>query len=98
MTDIAKKTEIKQVRYMMSQHPEPPFLLFRWVYDTGAKPPINEFRRFDPEVGEWVLHDNDFIRDNFMGYKFDLKIVDPVPTDEEAMELATVGWRAKRFV
>jgi len=97
MTDIVTKKRIKQVRYMLSKHSEAPFLLFRWEYDTAAKPPVNEFRRFDPEAGEWVIHDNDFIRDNFMGYKFDLKTIDPVPTDEEAIELATVGWRAKRF-
>lgn len=88
---------INQTRFMMSVHPNPPFLLFRWVYKTGIKTPINEFRRFDPKLGEWVPHDNDFIRDNFMGYKFDLKHVDTVHTDEEAMELATVGWRAMRF-
>ena len=82
---------------MMSQHPEPPFLLFRWVYDTAADPAINEFKRFDGELGTWVEHDNGFIRDNFMGHKFDLKNIDPVPTDEEAIELVAVGWRAKRF-
>lgn len=82
---------------MMSVHPNPPYQLYRWVYDTTAEPAINQFMRFDPEVGAWVEHDNDFIRDNFMGYKFDLKNVDDVPTDEEAIELTTVGWRSKRF-
>ena len=82
---------------MMSKHPNPPFLLFRWTYKTGLKVPINKFERFDSKLGEWVEHDNDFIRDNFFGYKFDLTDIDPVPTDAEAIELVSVGWRAKRF-
>ncbi len=97
MKELIKKAGIKQVRYMMSQHPEPPFLLFRWVYDSTASPVIDEIMRFDPELVAWVKHDNDFIRDNFINYKHDLKIIDPVHTDEEAIELTTVGWRAMRF-
>ena len=88
-------TVVKRKHFMLSQHPDPPFQLFRWTVDTDAD--IEIIERYDPLEREWVEHDNDYIRDNFFGYKTDLTNITEPANADEVHELATVGWRARRF-
>lgn len=84
---------LKRLHYMLSVYE--PWQLFRWTYDTAEQ--INVIQRFNPETSRWVTHDNDYLRDNFAGYKYDLSPVTSPKDDDEAKELATRGWEASRF-
>ena len=94
---IQKLTDkvVKRQHFMLSQHPEPPFQLFRYTVDS--KKGIDTIERYDPLERTWVEHDNDYIRDNFFGYKTDLTNITAPKDDSEAYELSTVGWWARRF-
>ena len=89
------KTVSKRVHFMLSQHPKKPFQLFRYTVDTEQG--IDIIERFDLEADRWVKHDNQVIRDNFFGYRYDLTNIAPPEDDAEVKELATRGWKANRF-
>lgn len=89
------KSVAKRVHFMLSQHPKKPFQLFRYTVDTTQG--IDIIQRYDLDAGKWVKHDNDLIRDNFFGYRYDLTNIAPPEDDAEVKEIAMRGWKAKRF-
>lgn len=88
-------TVAKRQHFMMSDSASPPYQVFRYTVDTEKG--IDTIERFDPVEQQWVEHDNDYIRDNFFGYKYDLTNIEAPANEAELIELATFGWRARRF-
>lgn len=93
MAIVQKNNQIKRLHYMLSAYE--PWQLFRWTYDTENQ--VDVIERFNTETSRWVKHDNDYLRDNFFGYKYDLSPIDQPEDLEEEKELATLGWAARRF-